>query len=127
MKHIVSIPLLVIYLAVSIGVPITVHYCGGEVEEVAVMQSDIHCCCEAIKEKSCCGTEGHFVNLETDQHWVRSLEFHPVFQVASIPTLPSFQVNEEATSGAAEHLEIDLPPPKNQPLWLAHCSLTYYG
>lgn len=127
MRQLTSIGLLVFYLLVSVGVPVTVHYCQGQVAEVAVLKSDISCCCGDMEDDGCCENESQYVSLDTDQQVVRSLEFTPILDVLSVPALLS-EDTEDGFDGLSEvACNIDLPPPKNQPLWLAHCSLTYYG
>lgn len=68
MKKLISILLLSFYLIGSLGLPITVHYCGGIAVAVAVNDKP-DCCCDNEEEQAsdCCKDELKYVKIDNEQ------------------------------------------------------------
>jgi hypothetical protein len=67
MRKIVSISLLSLYLLASVGLTLTVHYCGGDLASLTLFDK-INCCCdEKGKADNCCKNEIKTIKISDDQ------------------------------------------------------------
>ncbi len=122
-----ALVLMVFYLVLSIGVNLNVHFCGGNLKSVSVSSEGSKCCCDSEeKSNKCCSDKSVFVQYDTDEKQVSSFRF----ELGKL----SFEIrNWMATDTAVtevsktKHHEYGKAPPPKKPLWLRHCSLTYYG
>ncbi|NUN70330.1 MAG: hypothetical protein HUU02_11520 [Bacteroidetes bacterium] len=69
MNKLLIIPLLLVYLTMSVGVTIMLHTCGGETEAmVATTSTEDPCGCgEMMPEERCCTTELSIVKISDEQ------------------------------------------------------------
>jgi hypothetical protein len=128
MKQFSTILFAAFYLLTTVGVGINFHYCLGELSHVDVMVPHSKCCCaEADAEMAvhCCDDESYFFQLDTEQQTTQGLRLIDV----TVATLVTHEVSVKETLRAENlfPLFLDLPPPHGPPIWLANCSLTYYG
>jgi hypothetical protein len=131
MKRIAVIFFALFYLLVTTGLTLDVHYCGGKVVDIEVLGNADHCCskvktsCHKQEKNKCCKDETVVVQLDQWQI-VSSLSSLEVIPVVVANFLPSTQIRDLPTASLHQSF-YDLPPPKQQPLWLLYHSLTYYG
>jgi hypothetical protein len=66
-SHIFLLLLLVIYTLSVAGVTINKHFCGGELEEVSLLEPD-SCCGEEmpVEDDGCCSNESVYVSNDTE-------------------------------------------------------------
>lgn len=69
MKNLLIIPLMLVYLTMSVGMTIMLHTCGGETSAmVATTSAEDPCGCgEMMPEERCCTTEFSTVKLSDEQ------------------------------------------------------------
>jgi hypothetical protein len=69
MKNLLIIPLMLVYLTMSVGLTILIHTCGGESEAmVATTSTEDPCGCgDMMPEDRCCTTELSTVKLSDEQ------------------------------------------------------------
>ena len=135
MKRLLSILLMVFYLFLTAGVPITVHYCHGQIEEIKILAKSTDCC-EKESQKShccmnedpikCCSYEHLIFHLDIDEEVISCT---PVVKV-KISSL-NFNFAEESDAGVLVEDDsyhfTDLPPPIFTPIWLLNCNFSFYG
>lgn len=117
-----------IYLLVTVGVPVDVHYCTGEVATVQVF-SEANSCCDEDSDCSsnCCHSSSEVIQFEEQQTLLSNYRLNidlpvaPKVASASIYSSGIFANEGESIVGQAFF------PPPNEPVWLLHCSLVYYG
>ena len=102
-KKFLSISLLFLYLVASIGLTVSLHYCGGNLASLGLFETPT-CCCDDLAEKKkddCCKNENKSFKITTDQNQVAFAEkkiqcpspFLPVYntykynKVALLPTI----------------------------------------
>ena len=70
------------YVMAGIGIPVYLHYCGGELEEVSYLTKTNSCCGEEETEDSdCCHNESHVLRSALDARLT------PEERLAAEPTL----------------------------------------
>ena len=65
MKKFLAFIVAIIYLTVSTGFIVNVHYCMGKVSSVKLEKPAKQCCCKK-KHKNCCKTEQKIVKLNSN-------------------------------------------------------------
>lgn len=78
MKRFISILLLTFYLVANIGVNISLHYCGGSLANISILQTDAanQCACGSqVMEKDCCQTKNLHFELKDKNHKASSFSF----------------------------------------------------
>jgi hypothetical protein len=127
MKKAFTILFSLVYLFLITGITIEVHYCMGEVKSFSFYADNHWCCCESdAMPPGCC----------TDEQLV--LQFNPGEQLTVTPVTaakqPAKVVEEIRTPlrcshciGQEERSCDDLLTKPDTPIWLKHCSLTFYG
>ncbi|SEQ57663.1 HYC_CC_PP family protein [Neolewinella agarilytica] len=109
----------------SVGVPVSRHFCGGELKSVAIFGTAKSCHVEKVascpshpkegsevKRKNCCGDEFDYVQLDEDREVETSGDL-PLSSIAS-PDLPLCLFPELATTTRPRKLsklESYRPPP----------------
>ena len=59
--------LVVTYFLTVVGMPVYMHYCGGEVEEVSYLVNDNGCCGDEMPaDNDCCHDEGLVISNKVD-------------------------------------------------------------
>lgn len=54
------------YMLTAVGLPVYLHYCGGQVEEVSYLIESNGCCGEEEPDNDCCRNEGMVVQYDAD-------------------------------------------------------------
>ena len=124
------------------------HYCGGKIASLGlfaggekdscapeieddtcctVKDLSSHCGGEDQSEDDCCDDTQHFIQFDTDQKLIQSPRFS--VQLPNVAAIQEFVFSDDLIAAKSELriVDLDLPPPDNEPLWLLNCSLTYYG
>lgn len=127
MRKVAALMLMMFYLVLSIGVNLNAHFCGGHLKSVSVSTESGKCCCDSgEKSNSCCTDKSVFVQYDTDEKQISSFKFELgklVFEVKNWAVTDT----AVAETSKTKHYEHQKAPPPKKPLWLRHCSLTYYG
>ncbi|MCB9235672.1 MAG: hypothetical protein H6581_28760 [Bacteroidia bacterium] len=127
MKNASIILLTAFYLLLSVGVNVNVHYCGGKLSEISLVETPTCCCGEMGMRKGCCSDQNFQMQLDTDH------QISPQFQMDLGPMVACIFENEVGEAAVlptrpdAKPFGFDLPPPPNAPAYLLHCSFTFYG
>lgn len=60
--------MVVVYVTTAIGIPVYMHYCGGELETVSFVVKSDNCCGEEEEEmpEGCCDNENTFARYAPD-------------------------------------------------------------
>jgi len=128
MKKVSSILLSILYLLVSAGIFINMHYCGGELESVSLLSEQKVCCCDGSEMASnCCNNKHFFLQFNGDQKVTASntLSFDQ-FKFIKVEKL--VLVNFEILEVELQNLfSYDLPPPPKQAIWKTNCTFLFYG
>lgn len=114
------------YLILSIGVSVNAHFCGGNLKSVTVSSDGGKCCCDSKdNSNSCCSDKSAYVQYDNDNQEITTFKFEfGKFHVA----FNNWVQNDTSVAQTTTTLyECQKAPPPKQPLWLRHCSLTYYG
>ncbi len=104
------------------------HYCGGELESIKINSNPVSCCCGDVDtSNTCCQNEELILELNIDQQTSSFTNIIPdnLFLLASISfkldLFHNFVIDIDYSN------EYKIPPPKQEPIRLLNCSLTYYG
>jgi len=136
LKKVFTIGLTAFYLFLTAGLPITVHYCHGHIEEINILTKNITCCedmempvnnCCEIKDMSdCCSNEYYVYQLDIDEEITKPFKItKSVFATIMKAQVFDLTVSYEDDDKTCQFF--DLPPPANQSLWLVNCNFTFYG
>lgn len=146
MKPFINILLSFLYVAATAGIPVEVHYCRGDIVSVGILPSGENCCCHetaGIREcctyempgqtcslesaGDCCSSEHYSIQYFQDKQVTKSTNtnFRPAND-HGLKSIVQFSESEDTDSNVYCRFH-DLPPLKPQPLWLLHCTLTFYG
>ncbi|MDX2282624.1 MAG: hypothetical protein NW241_00620 [Bacteroidia bacterium] len=128
----ISVLLLGVYLALSVGVRVHLHYCLGRLASVSVyldLAGDPACACGALQDfAGCCDDRSGELKLDTDQIQAPAAAFHllaapaaPAPQPILLPPAP--QPSAEALSTLAAGVS---PPPGRPPLYVLHRAFIDY-
>lgn len=107
--------LIVLYLSTSAGLRLQFHYCGGELDYIAVIESGEDCCvCHTKAPTGCCSTET--LELKSpEKHQVQSAQPGFSLQVFALPPsvcyLPSIDEQHSTFVALATPAQLALPPP----------------
>lgn len=98
----------------TVGVSVISHYCGGELEEVALFSKPDSCCGgdEEDMEEGCCKNEITHVSFQKDFTYYQLVKDckAPVLQFL-IFEFRSFILNDKIISSSLFSLKKDFPPP----------------
>ena len=145
MKQFITILLSVFYLALIAGLPVKLHYCKGDLVSVEFLNTSEECCCVEAKAQACCSEESDDrscqVALEDEccsfEHFF--IQYDRDNQVSKVVNVSSdygkdqpvyhsvVYTNAKHDADSDEQWYLTHPPPIPQPLWLLHCSFTFYG
>ncbi len=99
-----------IYLLTSVGLPVYLHYCGGEVEEVSYLVESNGCCGEEVPDNDCCRNEG-IVLQNTVDFTLKSFNADLVKTVTDLFFLPKvFTFVQTSTVLLAVDQKLSPPP-----------------
>jgi hypothetical protein len=128
MKKAIATIFSVFYLLVTVGMAVQVHYCAGEIASVQLFSETNSCCGdEGDCNANCCHYSSQVIQFEEQQTLLSNFKptiEQPVFELAvsASPASPDLPVQEDESV-----VDDELRPPPNEPVWLLHCSLVYYG
>ena len=125
MRKIGAISLSLLYLALSVGLTVNVHFCGGKIGTIKFVETNGTCCC-AEKKEDCCKDQVFFLQLDDDQQTPQS---NRVALYLSPTVLPVFlyDIYSSELSEEAKVVKTERGPPLIKDIYLLHCSLTHYG
>lgn len=128
MKKALSIIISLIYLMLSTGAAVNLHYCGGKLANININNHSEGCCCgNKEMSKSCCNDKEFNLSLDVDQQVAQLIQIPTNDVVFSILTSLTLSQYQEYTTNEKIFIEHNIPPPKSDPIWLLNCSLKYYG
>lgn len=83
-----------LYLAVSAGVALNFHYCGGKLKAVSWAEPEVCASCGGCHSHSdCCATETEYMRLSIDQEPTAQLSLSQTFVAPLIAVLPTDLLN----------------------------------
>ena len=100
-----------------IGIPVYLHYCGGELEKISYLVKSTSCCDVGDTEETnndCCKDEGFIIKNNTDFN-LNSFNYKLVKSVFNLSFIPvsNFSLSHNQAFISKAHTE-DFPPPKIQ-------------
>jgi len=128
MKRISAISFSVVYLLLTAGLTMNIHYCLGEIESVSIIPVADNCCCgENGVDMGCCGNETMIFQFSPADQLVQS--DNPVFKA---PLLEIIEIASIRSIDHEDHEKVTLkicnsPPAKEIPIWLKNSNFTFYG
>lgn len=143
----------ILFLGLSVGFNLNLHYCGGELSDIALTEHTANCSCEAeaiVVENSCCALpaaeEAPKKGCSSDPQMKKNsccvdMELNIVFEEDLLPASQNeIQLQAVVTTLLVDDaLQIDdelvntnfnlrdHTPPPDEPIWLLTQRLTYYG
>ena len=136
MKQFGAILVSFIYLTFSIGLVVNIQYCHGEIEEINLITESISCCTETTsccsetgnEPDKCCSEIQHYYQVVPDM-----LKAEQIKLIVSLNNTSFFErevfSNDLIPGQNKLHSNYYDKPPESQskPLWIVHCSFTFYG
>jgi hypothetical protein len=121
-KKFLAISLAVVYLAISSGVVLNVHYCMGEIAEVALGQKNNDKCGQCgMENDGCCHDDVKFVKIQ-DSHSFTSIHADFVRAEVIAQALPAFTHFTDIITLSTVVEFAHTPPGKGQvPLTIKNC------
>lgn len=122
MKRLFTFFIAVLYLGVSSGVALQVHYCMDEVAAFTVMPKPSDKCDTCgMKGNSCCRDEVTFLKLQ-DDHKQQAFNFEAQKFVASLPEVLILSDHSSCKTRAVTAFTDSSPPPLSpQKKHILHC------
>ncbi len=113
LRKAVNIILAVIFLVATIGINISMHYCGGEFVSASIVQAE-DTCCDGMA--GCC--ENKTIHIEVSEKYVKATQFENVKFAVQDLLFPLLIVSNVELLGEASlsnlHLLGAAPPPTIQ-------------
>lgn len=129
MKKLFVTILALLYLGISTGAPLHLHYCMGKLVEMQLYgENGKPCDCGSkqknVCKKDCCKHEQKLVKLEKDQKITESTILSIISAVATLPTYHN-TLPEIAFTSITENFPLNNPPPESggQKLFILNCLL----
>ena len=118
--------LAILYITVTSGVSVNLHYCMGQIASVDYGHEDHDVCgkCgmkESIEKKGCCHTEHKLVKVDDAHQLIKAnVQLLEMPAVSAVPSIVShYQLpRQEEHIAYASHAPPDTP---DQPAYLLHC------
>jgi len=128
MKKLASIFVSIIYLVLSTGVLVNLHYCQGEIESISIITNASKCCCASMDfADGCCSNEQLLVQLDNDEQLVtNSPLFSEVFKFIETESF-SEQIFFVDLFEKENYSFGDLSPPPKIAIWKSNCTFLFYG
>ncbi|MCC6601168.1 MAG: hypothetical protein IT223_10905 [Crocinitomicaceae bacterium] len=130
MRKWMAIGMMAIYGIMSIGVHLHLHYCCDKLEDIGFL-SAVANCCEAEQDDqcnispSCCANEKLDFQLDDEQRLTSALRIFQKFIPAKVPHF-EFSGVERVLQNHPDVL-LNVPPPRNIPIYTLNCSLVLYA
>lgn len=108
--------MVVVYVTTAIGIPVYMHYCGGELETVSFLVKDNSCCGEEEEEEmpsDCCDNEDTFARYAPD-FTAKKINSGTDIKVPSLDLIFSTTFNLSQIIFDTMNVSLDsfIPPPK---------------
>lgn len=131
-KKFLSISLLFLYLVASIGLTISLHYCGGNLASLGFFETPT-CCCDDVTEKKkddCCKNENKSFKITTDQNQVAFAEKKIQCSSSFLPVHTSY-INKAVALHPGILISFTLPKPPDRshllPVYKRNHSFLFYS
>jgi len=117
------------YFAISVGISLNLHYCGGKIAAVSVAFVAPSCCCgEKEEKKSCCSDQEIKLQMDTDQHFATAADLTQDLELFK----PAITINETPwqiypTSEISFQNYAQPPPLSSKSMRIRMHALTVYG
>jgi len=128
MKKLSAILLSVLYLVLTTGISLNIHYCGGKIESVSFISEVNSCCCESNEmQNNCCKNKQLFIKFESDQKLIscNTINFkadeYVGIQNSVLLSEHRFESKQQSFSF------FDFNPPPGPDIWKLNCAFLYYG
>lgn len=112
MKKIISIPLVIVYSLLTMGLYFHAHYCGDELASFKLFtKAEKACgCSEAEDMDDCCKDVSTWLKLKDDQQSkITSIDFNKSFVLLTFQTAPDFNSNFDFSNN--NYIKQANPPP----------------
>lgn len=104
-----------VYVTTAIGIPVYMHYCGGELETVSFLVKDNTCCGEEEEEmpSGCCDNENTFARYAPD-FTAKKINVGSDIQIPTLDLIfnATFQLSDILIHTSNVSSESFVPPPK---------------
>ena len=135
MQKLISIPLLILYLAVSIGIQGVNHFCEGDLVSMVLYgdKKEADCgemsCCEMPTEDDDCCTDVQFVVFYESERSLAltSISFGLNLPVHKALSFSSLLMNDVVNSTPPTTPQTATQIPTSVPIYLRNQSLIFYG
>jgi hypothetical protein len=126
MRKIAAIIIASLYLFLSTGLVINVHYCHDKVKSLSVFAEAEKCCSELCEmENNCCHDRQFIIQLEPQDKMISAIADLSISFIFLWSTKIHFEVPKIAEP-QTNNFTFHLPPPKNE-IWKKNCSFLFYG
>jgi hypothetical protein len=128
MKRSIAISFSLVYLLLTAGFTMNIHYCLGKIESVSIIPVADNCCCDDTgMDMGCCGNETMIFQFSPEDQLVQS--DNSVFKA---PLLEIIEIASIRSIDHEDHAKVTLkicnsPPPEDIPIWLKNSNFTFYG
>jgi len=127
-KSIATIASALLFLLLSMGLPLNLHYCGGEVASITVAPVKGHCCCRTMAmPHGCCSDETVVVQLDTDPVVLQSAGLPVWDMIPALPAIPPVVRQIVAVERSIPSVPAHPPPRLSRPAWLLYGAFLFYG
>jgi hypothetical protein len=127
MKRILIILFSIFYLSLCIGIPITIHFCRGNIEKISIYSNkNLNCCCSKSQiNTSCCNNKNIFISAKIDEQYIKIKTASIIFDVTEflLKDTKFFEIQNNYNNP----LYKSKSPPKYLPKYIFNCSLIFYG
>jgi len=126
MKKTIIILVSFIYLFLSTGLVINVHFCQDKVKSISIITEPANCCpTGCVMESSCCKNKQFIVQMEYEDQILPLTSEIPASFVFILQ--PEYHVNvKKIDIPNPIFANYNLPPPK-LPIWKTNCTFIFYG
>lgn len=102
--------LVAVYLLTVVGMPVYLHYCGGEVEDISYLVETNGCCGDEEPQNDCCRNEGYVLQNNSD-FTIKDLQPHFIKTVTQVFVLPRPLILIEPQTTVFASYSHHFPPP----------------
>lgn len=134
MKRLLAILFTLIYFLGVVGVQMHLHYCMGEVENIAFYKEAKKCMCgdktvhtehESVSN-NCCSNGFIDIQIDDDQHASNSISFSALKATIISFLQTNYIISEEKLVSENPNFSSSVPS-NNEPIWLILNTFIFYG
>ena len=125
MKRFLSQIMLCIYLFLSTGMTVNMHYCGELLDDISLSSENSSCCCK-VETAGCCTDQSVYLDIDIDQLFVKQHSKSNVL-LAKVFSSLSFSFIESKVIELISNSINEGPPDSYQKVYLFHHQLLVYG